>query len=59
MTFLSIPNGGFKDDVGIPSSVVPSLLHERMLLVWLSSRRLCHGDTVDNAKGLHGHVSQP
>src|ERR671925_656161 len=40
-------------------SVVPSLLHERMLLVWLSSRRLCHGDSVDNAKGLHGHVSQP
>jgi hypothetical protein len=43
----------------IPASVVPSLLHERMLLVWLSSRRLCHGDSVDNAKGLHGHVSQP
>ena len=40
-------------------SVVPSLLHERMLLVWVSSRRLRHGDSVDNAKGLHGHVSQP
>jgi hypothetical protein len=40
-------------------SVVPSLLHYQMLLVRLSSRRLCRGDTVDNAKGLYGQVSQP
>jgi hypothetical protein len=43
----------------LANTVVPSLLHERMLLVWLSSRCSCHGDSVDNAKGLHGHVSQP